>query len=268
MYPPGLQLRQTREKLGLTYRDVEKSSLEIAVKRGRSEFILHISRLADIENRNVAPNLYKLYSLSVIYHLNVSEISSWYEAPFQQAFQDGASFPSPCTHLSEFLKPVPKTCIDANKIADLGGTGLLPTLPLGRAESPGFEDGARGRYRYGYIGLSDRRMTPLLRPGSMVLVDTLIKQIEETEWKSEYDRPMYFVELRESYRCGWFYKCRTQLIMQPHTLSHCPPESWRMPDEAELVGKVVGVVTYLNEPWTAGTATVRAERQHLSGKDS
>ena len=70
MYPPGLRLRQTRETLGLTYRDVETASCAIAVKRGRPDFILHISRLADIENHNVVPSLHKLYSLAVIYHLN------------------------------------------------------------------------------------------------------------------------------------------------------------------------------------------------------
>jgi hypothetical protein len=48
---------------GLIYRDVEKASYEIAVKRGRPDFILHISRLADIENRGVVPRLHKLYSL-------------------------------------------------------------------------------------------------------------------------------------------------------------------------------------------------------------
>ena len=47
---PGLRLRLAREKLGLTYRDVERASYELAVVRGRSDFILHISRLADIEN--------------------------------------------------------------------------------------------------------------------------------------------------------------------------------------------------------------------------
>jgi len=50
MHPAGLRLRQAREKLGLTYREVERASVEIAAKRGRPDFILHISRLADIEN--------------------------------------------------------------------------------------------------------------------------------------------------------------------------------------------------------------------------
>ncbi len=46
---PGLRLRQARERLGLTYRDVERASYELASRRGRPEFVLHISRLADIE---------------------------------------------------------------------------------------------------------------------------------------------------------------------------------------------------------------------------
>jgi len=259
MYPPGLRLRQAREKLGLTYRDVEKASVEIAVKRGRPDFILHISRLADIENRNVVPSLYKLYSVSAIYHLSVAEISGWYEAPFPQTFQDGTSFPSPRTHLSEFLKPTAAPALQ-DEVEDTQVTGLFKELPAAIGGLPGLERGADERYRYGYIGLSDRRMMPILRPGSVVLVDTRVRWVEDTDWKSEYERPMYFVELREGYRCGWFHKNKTQLMMQPHTLSRCAPESWRSPEEAELVGKVVGVATYLNEPCLVDQSTIRAAR--------
>ncbi len=67
---PGLRLRQARERLGLTYRDVERASYELAERRGRPDFILHISRLADIENRGVVPGLHKLYTLAAIYRLN------------------------------------------------------------------------------------------------------------------------------------------------------------------------------------------------------
>jgi hypothetical protein len=61
---------------------------------------------------------------------------------------------------------------------------------------------------------------------------------------------MYFVELRDGYRCGWFHQDGTRLLMQPHPLSRCVPEVWRLPEEAEVVGRVVGVVTRLNEPWS------------------
>jgi hypothetical protein len=56
---PGLRLRQARERLGLTYRDVQRVSYELAARRGRPDFIIHISRLADIENRGVVPGLYR-----------------------------------------------------------------------------------------------------------------------------------------------------------------------------------------------------------------
>jgi len=49
--------------------------------------------LADIENRNVMPNLHKLYSLAVIYHLDPLEIADWYEAPLKETIWDEHPFP-------------------------------------------------------------------------------------------------------------------------------------------------------------------------------
>jgi len=257
MYPPGLRLRQTRETLGLTYREVEQASYELAAKRGRPDFILHISRLADIENRNVVPSLHKLYSLAAIYHLSPFEISTWYEAPLQQTFEDGTAFPAPRTHLHEFPvnyalnpQPTPKPGSDS--------TGLLNEQTDNVCHFPGLRPEPSIRFRYGYIGLLDRRMAPILRPGSMVVVDTAVKSIEGEDWTSEYDRPLYFVETRGGYRCGWFLKLKSRLLMQPHMLSHCPPEAWRTPSEAEVVGKVVGVITYLSEPWDCAREATRA----------
>jgi len=258
MHPPGLRLRQTRESLGLTYREVEQASFEIAANRGRPEFVLHISRLADLENRNVVPSLYKLYSLATIYHLSPLELSSWYEAPFLQTFQDGAAFPAPNTHLYESIRAsvLPES---VGSPRDSNATAFLNGFPEGNGAFPGIKQDTSQRYRYGYIGLSDRRMTPILRPGSIVLVDTALRRIEDADWFSEYDRPLYFVETRAGYRCGWFQKHKSRLIMQPHTLSRCAPEVWRTPEEAEVLGKVVGVITYLNEPWTSGQMLSRIE---------
>jgi len=89
---------------------------------------------------------------------------------------------------------------------------------------------------------------PLLRPGSIVLVDASLHKIDDDDWTTEHDRPMYFVEVRDGYRCGWFHQEGSRLVMQPHPLSHCFPETWRVPEEAEIVGRVTGVVTRLNEP--------------------
>jgi hypothetical protein len=193
---------------------VESASHELAARRGRSEFILHISRLAEIENKGVVPGLHKLYTLAVIYDLNPHEILRWYDIPIDECFNDGTTVPSPQTH----------------------------------------------------IGTSDPRMVPLLRPGSIVLVDVSIRKIDDSDWTTEHDRPMYFVELRNGYRCRWFHRDGSRLVMQPHPLSHCLPEAWRVPEEAEVVGRVTGVATRLNGPMTIPPRESPAEREDSSRK--
>src|SRR5882757_6250127 len=64
MMDPGFRLRQIRERLGLTYRDVQRATLSLSRLHARPNFTIHISRLADIENAGVVPSLHKLYALA------------------------------------------------------------------------------------------------------------------------------------------------------------------------------------------------------------
>jgi len=109
-------------------------------------------------------------------------------------------------------------------------------------------------------------MVPLLRPGNTVLIDTMQRRIEDADWTNEYGRPLYFVETRDGYRCGWFQKDKARLIMQPQALSRCMPEAWRTPEETEVVGQVVGVATYLNEPWSCYREATPEERSDWKNK--
>jgi hypothetical protein len=43
---------------------VEAASYELAAVPGSPSFMVHISRLADVENRNVVPGLHKFYTLA------------------------------------------------------------------------------------------------------------------------------------------------------------------------------------------------------------
>jgi len=244
---PGLRLRQVRERLGLTYRDVERASYELAARRGRPEFILHISRLADIENRGVVPALHKLYTLAAVYRLNPLDIFRWYDVPIEECFHDGMSCPVPRTHLMAAPTSL-RIPIKFDPAFDPRRTEFLSRMVEKWGNFEGVLTNGHRHQFYGYIGTSDRRMMPLLRPGSIVLVDGSVRKIDDGDWTTEHDRPMYFVELRNGYRCGWFLQEGSRLVMQPHPLSHCLPETWRVPDEAEIVGRVTGVVTRLNEP--------------------
>ncbi len=107
-----------------------------------------------------------------------------------------------------------------------------------------------GNYTYGYIGLEDFTMYPLLMPGSFVQIDESKNELEQRAWHSEYERPIYFVETRDGYVCTWCSMSEDRLVLQPHPLSPTPPRSLRTPQEAEILGQVVGVAMRLGE-WTS-----------------
>ena len=241
---PGSRLRLARERLGFTYRDVERASYELASHLGRPDFIIHISRLADIENHGVTPSLYKLYTLASIYHLNPLDVCQWYEVPLTDHFSDGTNLSTPKTHLA-----APPTALRLPLRFDPGfdphRTEYLSRMveTWGQLEVAMFN--GHSRFRYGYIGTEDRRMEPLLRPGSLVLIDPALYQVRVSGWNNEYERPIYFVDVREDYRCCWCRREGPRLILEPHPLSPCAPEVWKFPDEAEVVGQVVGAVMRL-----------------------
>src|SRR5712692_2847713 len=78
MHSAGQRLREARERLNLRFRDVEEASVRIADQHKNDEYLVYISRLNDIENKGTVPTLYRLYTLCVIYRLDMAEVLEWY----------------------------------------------------------------------------------------------------------------------------------------------------------------------------------------------
>lgn len=74
----GQRLREIREKLGLTLKDVETQSRRIAEARETIDYLFTAGRLSQVENSNSVPSLYKLATLSEIYHLHYDELLRLY----------------------------------------------------------------------------------------------------------------------------------------------------------------------------------------------
>jgi hypothetical protein len=100
-------------------------------------------------------------------------------------------------------------------------------------------------YRYGWIGLEDWSMYPVLHPGSVIAIDENQRKILAGGWLSEYDRPIYFFELRAGFRCGWCTLDGSRLILEPHPASQMPAQVLECPREIEVIGRVVGVAMKL-----------------------
>jgi len=170
---PGEKLKRARERLKLTYRDVEKASQNIAQRRGSDEFSIALSRLADIEHKGTVPTIFRLYTLSAIYRLDFTDVLGWYGVPLEQLPHDAQLNPLNETHAASFAAPSKNSTVQLPPEIDLNSTTFLSHLSR-RGNKTGllFLSGWDLRqHRYGFIGLEDWSMFPVLRPGSLVLID-------------------------------------------------------------------------------------------------
>ncbi len=244
----GEKLKRARERLKLTFRDVEQASQEVAARRGSDEFAIALSRLADIENKGTLPTIYRLYTLCVIYRLDFDEVLLWYGVPRDHASGDAAQVQLDATHEIR-LTPSRNVTIPQSLDCEinLDQTTFLSQLVRRWGKMPlDFLSGLDfKRYRYGFIGLKDLSMYPILQPGSLVLIDESKRKVVNNGWSNEFDRPIYFLEHRDGYICSWCNLTGDSLILQPHPASHEKPSVYRHPTEIEVVGQVTGVAMLL-----------------------
>jgi hypothetical protein len=243
----GHRLNELRVRLGLSTRDVQAKSQQIATEKQNQEYYLSHAWLTDIEKGKFIPGIFKLYSLSAIYHRRFSEIASFFGLRIADLGRDSASIGLPKTHLLDSVEdaavmnvslPVEfkpdfrfeKTNLLARVVEkwDEVPVGLLQHLDLRKST-------------YGYIGLEDFTLYPLIRPGSLVEIDAKQRKIASVKWKTEFERPIYFTELRDGYVCSWCEIDRGELIVIPHPHSHQEVRRFDYPSQAEIVGRVTGV---------------------------
>lgn len=243
----GKWLRALRERLGLSTRAVQGISKKIAEDKQNHEFYLSHNWVTDIENGKFTPGMFKVYSLSTIYDRKYSDVASHFGLHIGDQPRDSASLGLPRTHLlsnaddevgTNVSLPVEfkpgfrfeKTNLLARVVEkwDEVPVGLLQHLDLRKS-------------MYGYVGLEDFTLFPIIRPGSLVQIDASQRKISSLKWKNEYERPIYFTELREGYVCSWCEVDRGQLLVVPHPHARLQVRRFDYPSQAEIVGRVTGV---------------------------
>jgi transcriptional regulator with XRE-family HTH domain len=247
MERPGEKLKRVRERLKLTYRDVEKASLQIAARRSSDEFVIALSRLADIENKGTVPTIYRLYSLCAIYRLDAQEVMRWYGVSLDLLPSESLNISLDETHIAHFAGDGPVTIPNPLECEiDLNSTTFLSHVirRWGKAGISILNGVDLRQHRYGFIGLEDWSMHPVLHPGSLVLIDDGKRRIATSGWTSELDRPIYFLEHRTRYLCGWCSQFGDKVLVQPHPSSQQKPVVFDA-NEIDIVGQVVGVAMLL-----------------------
>ena len=234
----GSRLRAARMRWQLTLREVEERSLRLAQQWGNSSYQISASWLDRIERENRALSARKLIVLACIYGLNSEQMLKLFSPAASDPQQlDEPSSPNGTLLLREGpLEDHVKFWLPEKLVTDTPPeeTMLLPSeegiLPI--------------NYRRGIIGRRDRTLEPMIRAGSLLLIDIRKRAIAgRKEWNHEFDRPIYFLLTRTGYTASFceLDKDSEWLTAVPHPLSYETNRRWRYRKEVEVIGTVAGV---------------------------
>jgi hypothetical protein len=251
---PSEQIKDIRCRLGITTREVAEFSHKIAEAEGNPEFHISNAWLTQVENSDSVPSIFKLYSLSSIYHIKFTDLLLLYGVDLQHLTRNQLAAPLPDTHLTNLeVYDQQRTVsfpIRFDRSFDVDNTNLLSRLvevwgevPIALIQHLDIRHGL-----YGYVGLQDLTLYPLLRPGSFVRIDPRVRKVQPMRWRTEFDRPIYFVELRDGYACSWCELQDGYLLLLPHPLSPRAVRRLAHRQDAEIVGQVTAVAMTLAPP--------------------
>jgi len=265
---PSEQLKEIRARLGITTRDVAELSQKLAESEGNPEYAISNAWLTQVENSSSVPSIYKLYALSAVYRIKFTDLLRLFGVDLEKLGQHQKVLQLPNTHLvtmevydSERTVSFP---IRFDRSFDVDNTNLLNRLVEIWGEVPiSLIQHLDLRHSlYGYVGLQDYTLYPLLRPGSFVQIDQRVRKIRPARWRTEHDRPIFFVELRDGYACSWCEIQDGHLLLLPHPLSPAGVRRFSYGTEAEIVGQVTAVAMRLaDDPAPAADDAARLPRR-------
>lgn len=255
----GEKLRALRERLGLSIRMVETASEKLAIKYNNSDYFVSLSRLSDIETKEITPSIYRIYSLSVIYRANYHQILEMYGIDLGRIAEDLNVSEAPNSGLVGALEHQER--VEMPVVLDPGFREESTTLIVrmiqrwGTAPMVMLKNFLDRKYTYGYIGSRDWTMYPLILPGAFVQIDESKRRVEDGTWRSEYERPIYFVEMRDGFTCCWCDVEGATLTLRSHPMSPVKTRTVRLGSEAEILGQVVGIAMRLEQFMQAEAGT-------------
>jgi RNA polymerase sigma factor (sigma-70 family) len=219
---------------------------------GRNGLEKVLSSLSEDQRETLRLFFFEGYTFSAVYHYSFTDLASIVGVPLNELGRLQRSIEIPRTHLlRNQAAGTEKVSVPVRFKPEfhLEKTNLLARvvekwdeIPLALLQRLDLEKSS-----YGYIGLEDYTMHPLIRPGSLVQIDPSQRKPSTERWNTEYDRPVYFIELRDGYICSWCEVGRGQLIVVPHAHSHQGIRCYDYPTQAEIVGRVTGVAMRIVE---------------------
>jgi hypothetical protein len=234
----GAKLRAIRTQWGLSLLDVEERSLRLAQEWGSPSYQISASWLGRVEREDRELSATKVLVLSAIYNIPSGQMLCYCQ-PENGGLLRFDTLAGPNTALLSAEGPLGEQARDLlpdsfNSDPVPEETSLLPLAP-GPETSP---------YRRGIIGHRDRMLDPMIRAGSIVLINVQKTSITSRKHLShEFDRPIYFLLTRNGYVCCWceLDKESVWLTLIPHPFSRARSQRFKYREEIDVIGQVVAV---------------------------
>jgi transcriptional regulator with XRE-family HTH domain len=234
----GARLRAIRSQWGLSLLEVEERSLRLAREWGSPSYQISASWLGRVEREEHELSATKLLVLAAVYNVPSQEMLGYCQ-PGNGRLPRFNPLAGPNTTLLLEEGPLGEQARDllpdsfcSDPVPEQ--TTLLP-LAAGLETSP---------YRRGIIGHRDQILDPMIRAGSIMLINLQKTTISSRKHLShEFDRPIYFLLTRNGYVCGWceLDKESVWLTLIPHPFSPARSQRFKYREEIDVIGQVVAV---------------------------
>ena len=237
----GQKLRDLRLKWQLTLREVEERTSLLAQEWENASYRVSASWLDRVEREDRELSATKLIVLAVIYGLTADQMLALCPAAGVGAKPRLEQISAPNSTL--LLEDGP---LEQHARHWLPDSFLVDAAPEETMLLPSEQALLPIHYRRGIIGQRDHTLDPMIRGGSILLIDTQKRAIaSRREWTNEFDRPIYFLITRTGYVAGFceLDKKSEWVTLVPHPLSYETSRRWRMRKEIEVVGTVAAVFT-------------------------
>jgi hypothetical protein len=253
--------------LGITGRDVQTYSRLIARTQGNQRYSISHNSLVEIENSSRVPSVHKLFTLSALYRINFVDLLLFFGIDLDQLNTARLAVKLPRTHL------VPSEIYDTERRvsfpvrfdpgAKIEESNLLSRIVQTWGEIPiaFVQNLSLRKYLYGFIGMDDFTLYPMIRPGAFIQIDDQDTKIDLDPGENEFERPIYFFQLREAYAYGWCELEGKVLSIIPHSLSGRKTRQFNYPDDIDVVGRVVAISMPLARKLARPSVSAPVQRQ-------
>jgi len=243
--PLGNLILNAMNLLKLSYKDVVASSERLAGIHNNPDMRIAKSTLGNIISGSIRqPGTAKLDSLRVILNLSRTEMDAAIGLQPERRFNEQLKMARARTN------QVPIDAVTRQRRvklpilrdhADLEATQLLPSrwaevevAYLGSFYPP--------HLVYVVVGEEDTNAIPIAPPGSRLLVNKLLNEVQPADNASFYERELFYVRTPRGFTCLYAETAPgNRFVLIPHPASGNMREEFHR-DEVEIIGQVVGVL--------------------------